>query len=90
MSYHISDIVLLLYIALATGHWITDVGVGWRPGGGSLPQSDVVSLEAALQRAPGREESGAAGVVAVAVDGGQILLGLELVYVLIVSLHPAA
>ena len=60
------------------------------PPGASLPETDVVALQATLQRAPSSEQSGSAGVVAVSVDGGQVLLVLEVVHVVVVPLHPAS
>ena len=58
--------------------------------GPSLPQTDIVSLQAALQRSSSSEEPGSTGVVAVGVDGGQVLLVLEVVHVVVVPLHPAS
>ena len=55
----------------------------------SLPQTDIVSLQAALKWSPSSEQSGSTGVVAVSVDGGQVFLVLEVVHVVVVSLHPA-
>ena len=57
--------------------------------GASLPQTDIVSLQATLQWPPGSEQSGSTGVVAVSVDGGQVFLVLEVVHVVVVPLHPA-
>ena len=59
-------------------------------GGVSLPQADVVSLQAALKRTSRSKEASSAGVVAVGVDGRDVLLGLVLVHVLLVSLHPSS
>ena len=59
-------------------------------GGVSLPQADVVTLKAALKRTSRSKQPGSAGVVAVGVDGRDVLLGLVLVHVLLVSLHPSS
>ena len=55
----------------------------------SLPQTDVVALQAALEWAACSKQPGSTGVVAVSVDGGEIFLVLEVVHVVVVPLHPA-
>ena len=56
----------------------------------SLPQTDVVALQAALEWAACSKQAGSTGVVAVSVDGGEIFLVLEVVHVVVVPLHPAS
>ena len=57
--------------------------------GPSLPQTDIVSLQATLERSSSSEQSGPTGVVAVSVDGGQVVVVREVVHVVVVPLYQA-
>ena len=55
----------------------------------SLPQPNVVPLQPALERASRGKKSCSAIIVTMTVDGGRVFLGLELIHVLVIPLHPA-